>query len=132
MAHDAPADAWVRNQLALVLAEQTDEIKRRRALDLAELSVRQNPKAADSLATLGTVSFRLNRLDDAEKLLSAVFQNGQCQSDEVLTLARIEAARGKKDVVVPLLKKALAASGLFLERNEAKRWLEELEKTSNK
>jgi tetratricopeptide (TPR) repeat protein len=132
LAHDAPADAWVRNQLALVLVEQTDLTKRRRALDLAELSVRQNPKAADSLATLGTVSFRLNRLDDAEKLLSAVFQNGQCQSDDVLTLARVLAARGKKDVVVPLLKKALAASGLFLERNEAKQWLEELEKSTNK
>ena len=132
LAHDAPADAWVRNQLALVLAEQTVEIKRRRALDLAELSVRQNPKAADSLATLGTVSFRLNRLADAEKLLSAVFQSGQCQSDDLLILARVEAARGKKDMVVPLLKKALAAPGLFLERNEARRWLEELEKSPTK
>ncbi len=130
LAHDAPADAWLRNQLALALVEQTDEPKRRRALDLAELSVRQNPKAAGISAwrTLGTVYFRLNRLDDAEKLLAAVFQNGQSQSDDVLSLARVEAARGKKDVVVPLLKKALAASGLFLERNEAKRWLEDLEK----
>jgi tetratricopeptide (TPR) repeat protein len=128
LAHDAPADAWIRNQLALALVRQTDETKRRRALALAELSVRQNPKAADSLATLGTVYFRLNRLDDAEKLLAAVFQNGQSQSDDVLSLARVLAARGKKDVVVPLLKKALAASGLFLERNEAKRWLEDLEK----
>ncbi len=132
LAHDAPADAWVRNQLALALVEQTDETKRRRALELAELSVRQNPKAPDSLATLGTVSFRLNRLDDAEKLLSAVFQNGQSQSDDVLALARVEAARGKKDVVVPLLKKALAASGLFLERDEARRWLDELEKSAKK
>ncbi len=128
LAHDAPADAWVRNQLALALVEQTDGTKRRRALELAELSVRQNSKAPDSLATLGTVYFRLNRLDDAEKLLAAVFQNGQSQSDDVLALARVEAVRGKKDLVVPLLKKALAATGLFLERSEAKRWLEELEK----
>jgi tetratricopeptide (TPR) repeat protein len=66
LAHDAPADAWLRNQLALVLVEQTDESKRRRALELAELSVRQNPKAADALTTLGTVYYRINRLDDAE------------------------------------------------------------------
>ena len=96
LAHDAPADAWLRNQLALALAEQTDAAKRRRALDLAELSVRQNPKAADSLATLGTVYYRLNRLDDAEKLLAAVFQNGQCQSDGVLALARVEACAERK------------------------------------
>ena len=131
LSHNAPADAWVRNQLALALVQQTDETKRRRALDLAELSVRQNSKAPDSLATLGTVYFRLNRLDDAEKLLAAVFRNGQSQSDDVLALARVEAARGKKDVVVPLLKKALAASGMFLERDEAKRWLAELEKTKS-
>jgi tetratricopeptide (TPR) repeat protein len=128
MADEAPADTWVRNQLALVLAEQKDPAKQKRALELAELSVRQTPKAADAIATLGTVYFRLNRLDDAEKLLAAVVQNGRCQSDDVLALARVAAARGKKDAVVSLLKKALAASGLFLERNEAQRWLEDLEK----
>lgn len=131
MADLSPADAWARNQLALVLADQKDPAKRKRALELVELNVRQNPKAADSLATLGTVYYQLGRLEDAEKLLAAVFQNGQCQSDDVLTLARVEAVRGKKDLVVPLLKKALAASGLFLERNEAKRWLEELEKAKS-
>jgi tetratricopeptide (TPR) repeat protein len=127
MADESPADAWARNQLALVLAEQKDPAKQKRAAELAELSVRQHPKAGDSLATLGTVYFRLGRLDDADKLLAAVFQNGQCRSDDLLTLARVEAARGKKDAVVPLLKKALATPGLFLERNDARRWLEELE-----
>ena len=37
----------------------------------------------------------------------AVFQGGQSQSDDVLALARVEDARGKNDMVVPLLKKAL-------------------------
>jgi len=132
MTDESPADAWARNQLAIVLAEQNDPAKQTRAVELAELSARQDPKAADSLATLGTVYYRLGRLDDAEKLLAAVFQNGQCRSDDVLALARVEAAQGKKEVVVPLLKKALAASGLFLERNEAKRWLEDLENAKKK
>jgi tetratricopeptide (TPR) repeat protein len=131
MADEAPADSWARNQLALVLAEQKDPAKQKRALELAELSVRQNPKAADAIATLGTVYFRLNRLEDAEKLLTAVVQNGRCQSDDVLALARVGAARGKKDAVVPLLKRALAAPGLFLERSEAQRWLEDLEKAKS-
>jgi tetratricopeptide (TPR) repeat protein len=128
MADEAPADSWARNQLARVLAEQNDPVKHKRAVALAELSVLQNPKAADSIATLGSVYFRINRLDDAEKLLAALFQSGQCQSDDVLALARVEAARGKKDAVVPLLKKALSASGLFLERDEAERWLLDLER----
>ena len=109
---NAPADAWVRNQLALALvrANRRNQTPPGPGSGRTERAA-QNPKAPDSLATLGTVYFRLNRLDDAEKLLAAVFRNGQSQSDDVLALARVEAARGKKDVVVPLLKKALAASG---------------------
>jgi tetratricopeptide (TPR) repeat protein len=124
----SPGDAWARSQLALVLAEQADDAKKRRAVELAEQAVKLDPKSPRALATLGAVYFRVQRLEDAEKLLASVFQNGQSQSDDVLALARVEDARGKKDVVVPLLKKALGASGLFIERNEAKRWLEELEK----
>jgi len=77
LALESPGDAWVRNQLALVLAEQGDEVKRKRALELAELSVRQNPKALDALVTLGTVYYRLKRLDDAEKVLQAVYNSGK-------------------------------------------------------
>ena len=50
----------------------------------------------------------------------------------MLALARVEEARGKQDLVAPLLKKAIAVSGLFIERNEAKRWLEDLEKSTKK
>ena len=104
---EAPADAWLRNQLALVLVEQTDESKRRRALDLAELSVRQNPKAADSLATLGTVYYRLGRLDEAEKALQAVVNSGKGDSDAVYMLAHVKTDRGNTDAAQPLLKMAL-------------------------
>jgi predicted Zn-dependent protease len=128
----SPADAWGRSQFALVLAAQNDETKKRRALELAEQGVKLEPKSPRALATLGAVYFRTQRLDDAEKLLAAVFQSGQAQSDDVLALARVEDARGKKDLVAPLLKKAIAVSGLFIERNEAKRWLEEVEKSTKK
>jgi tetratricopeptide (TPR) repeat protein len=128
----SPGDAWGRSQLALVLAAQNDETKKRRAVEIAEQGAKLEPKSPRALATLGAVYFRTQRLDDAEKLLTAVFQSGQAQSDDVLALARVEDARGKKDLVAPLLKKAIAVSGLFIERNEAKRWLEEMEKSTKK
>jgi len=128
----SPGDAWGRSQFALVLAAQNDETKKRRAVELAEQGAKLEPKSPRALATLGAVYFRTQRLDDAEKLLAAVFQSGQAQSDDVLALARVEDARGKNDLVAPLLKKAIAVSGLFIERNEAKRWLEELEKSTKK
>jgi len=126
LAHDAPADAWVRNQLALVLVQQIDLHKRRRALELAELSVRQNPKAADSLATLGTVYYRLNRLDDAEKVLQAVVGSGQGDSDAAYVLARVRADRGHPEAAPALLKPALNASGVFIFRKDAREWLDRL------
>jgi len=129
---ELPGDSWVRSQLALVLAGQDDASQKRRAVELAELGAKLEPKSPRAAATLGVVYFRTGRLEDAEKLLASVFQSGQSQSDDVLALARVEDARGKKDVVVPLLKKALTASGLFIERNEAKRWLDDLEKATRK
>ena len=119
-------------QLALVLAGQDDAFQKRRAVELAEQGAKLEPKSPRAAATLGVVYFRTGRLEDAEKLLASVFQSGQSQSDDVLALARVEDARGKKDFVVPLLKKALTASGLFIERNEAKRWLDDLEKATRK
>jgi tetratricopeptide (TPR) repeat protein len=130
MADESPADAWPRNQLALVLAEQNDPAKRKRALDLAELSVRQNSKAADSLATLGTVDYRLGRHEDAQKLLEAVVASGKGSSDAAYILARVRAARGQADAVPKLLKLALSTTGIFIDRKDAQEWLDRLTPTS--
>ncbi|HEV3122190.1 MAG TPA: tetratricopeptide repeat protein [Isosphaeraceae bacterium] len=124
MSLESPADNWARNQLALALAEQPDEAKRRRALELAELSVRQNPKAADALATLGTVYYRLKRLDDAEKVLQNVFESGKGDSDAAYVLALVAAEKGNADKAEKLMKTALQAPGLFIYRKDAQQWLE--------
>jgi tetratricopeptide (TPR) repeat protein len=126
MVNDSPADAWARNQLALVLAEQNDPARRQRAVELAELSVRQNPKATDSLATLGTVYYRLGRLDDAEKLLQTIVGSGQGSSDAAFILAQVHTDRGQTGSVVPLLKMAINAQGMFISRRDAQQWLNRL------
>ena len=121
-----PGDVWVRNQLALVLAEQNDETKRRQALELAEQTVRQAPEAPNVQATLGMVYYRLHRLDEAEKALQAVLDSGHGSSDAAYILARVKADRGHAEVAPALLKAALAAPGLFLGRDDARQWLERL------
>jgi tetratricopeptide (TPR) repeat protein len=122
----SPADNWARNQLALALAEQPDEAKHRRALELAELTVRQNPKAADALATLGTVYYRLKRLDDAQKVLQTLFESGKGDSDAAFILALVLAEKGHADKAEPLVKAALQVPGLFIYRNDAQQWLNRL------
>ncbi len=132
LALESPGDAWVRNQLALVLAEQGDDVKRKRALELAELSVRQNPNALDALVTLGTVYYRLKRLDDAEKVLQAVYNSGKGNSDAAYILALVKSDRGQPDSAPALLKTALSAPGLFIYRKDAQQWLDRLTTKSSK
>jgi predicted Zn-dependent protease len=130
LARESPDDAWVRDQLALVLAEQDDEAKRRRALELAERNVREQPNDPRAMATLGTVYYRLHRLDEAEKVLQAVVEAGRGSSDAAYTLARVRADRGHPEGAPELLKTALAAPGLFVCRTEAQQWLDRLKAAS--
>jgi tetratricopeptide (TPR) repeat protein len=132
LAREAPGDAWVRNQLALVLIEQADDAKRRQALQLAELSVRQNSDDPSALATLGTVYYRLKRLEDAEKVLQIVVGSGKGNSDAAYILALVRADRGHAENAPALLKTALSAPGLFILRKEAQQWLDSLTTTTKK
>jgi predicted Zn-dependent protease len=126
LGQEAPGDAWVRSQWALVLAEQADEAKQRKALELAESIARQNPNDPDAIAALGTVYYRRQRLDEAEKLLQAVLDSGHGSSDTAYMLARIKADRGQPAGARDLLQAALAAPGLFVFRDEARQWLDRL------
>jgi predicted Zn-dependent protease len=132
LATESPGDAWVRNQLALVLAEQADADKLRRALELAELSVRQNPNAPEALATLGTVYYHQHRLDEAEKVLQAVLASGKANSDAAYILAHVRADRGNPDGATALLKTAIDAPGLFIFRKDAQQWFDRLTTASSK
>ena len=126
LAQESPGDAGLRNQLALVLAEQADDSKRRRAIELAELSVRQDPNSAEALTTLGIVYYRNKRLDDAAKVLQSVFASGRGNSDGAYVLALALSDQGHPENVATLLKSALEAQGLFVFRNDAQQWLDRL------
>ncbi len=123
---ESPGDAWARNQLALVLAEQTDDAKRRRALELAEELARRAPNDPEALTTLGTVYYRLRRLDAAESLLNAVLASGRASSETAYILARVRADRGHPEGAPALLDAALSAPGLFVFRDDARQWLDRL------
>jgi tetratricopeptide (TPR) repeat protein len=129
---ESPGDTWVRNELALVLAEQADDAKRRRALELAESNARRNPNDPDAMATLGTVYYRLHRFDQAEPLLQAVVASGRGSSDTAYVLARVSSDRGHPEAAPALLKAALASPGFFAFRNDARQWLDRLTTTITK
>ena len=128
LTQESPGDAGVRNQLAMVLAEQADDAKRRRAIELAELSVRQDPNSVDAVTTLGIVYYRNKRLDEAAKVLQSVFASGRGNSDGAYVLALALSDQGHPENVAALLKAALDAQGAFVFRNDAQQWLDRLPK----
>ena len=61
----APTDTFSRNHLALVLIDQGGKTQQEQAIANAELNAQANPKAAEALATLGYVYFKVKRLNEA-------------------------------------------------------------------
>jgi uncharacterized protein HemY len=118
-----PADFAASNQLALVLIEQADESKRRKAAQLAEMNARQYPKSAEALATLGWIAYRLGQLDNAEQLLRQAASGGQLSAEAAYYLAQVLITRGQNDEAKALLTGAIAAPGGFAYRVESRRWL---------
>lgn len=132
LAHqEAPADFSASNQLALVLAEQDDKIKHRRALQLAQLNYRLYPKSAEAISTLGRAYYRMGDLEKAEQALQAAVASGNSTSDSVFYLAQLRSDLGQDDEVKRLLKAALEAPGTFVFRSEAQEWLDRVTKESD-
>ncbi len=122
---DSPADYVASNQLALVLADQPDDAKRKQAVALAESNARQYPKLAEALATLGWAYSRLGRWDEAHQALRAASPEGRATPDTAYYLALVLEERGERDEAERLVRSALGAPpGLFALREDAKRWLD--------
>lgn len=114
-----PADGQACNLLALVLAEQGDEAKSKRALQLATVNARQFPDSQEAVATLGWVYFKAGRAEDAEKALSVAALGRKVSSDVAYMCASVLMTRGRADDARRLLSSALEAPGIFLYRQEA-------------
>jgi tetratricopeptide (TPR) repeat protein len=125
---EKPDLADAKNQLALVLAVSKDEARRRRALEIAEANTKANPRSAEYASTFAWVLFKLNRLDEAERLFQQVFQSGQVSSDAAYFYANVLGDRGRLDDVKRLLRGAVDSEGRFYYRQEANEWLKNLER----
>jgi tetratricopeptide (TPR) repeat protein len=123
--HESPADMSASNQLALVLVEQADAPKQKRALQLALVNARLAPESAETLSTLGWIYQRLGRLEEAERALRAAVKDGDASAETNYYLAHVLIDRGRPDEARPLLSSALRSSG-FLYRTEAQECLSRL------
>jgi Tfp pilus assembly protein PilF len=124
----APENFQASNDFALALAEQKDDVKRRRARQYAEDNLRKYPKVAQALSTYGWVAYKLDQMDEAEGALRAAISSAGAGAETAYYLAQVDVARKRYPEAKLLLARALKEPGPFAMRAEAKALLEQIEK----
>ena len=124
---DDPADPSAAWNLALALAESDDPVKRGRAVELAEASVRSHPESAEAYAVLGWCHRQAGRPADAEKALTLAAAAGEVRLDTAYFMARVLADRGDTAEALTQVTGALQSRGPFAYRADAETLKAELE-----
>jgi tetratricopeptide (TPR) repeat protein len=118
----APADFSASNQLALILADMSDEASKKQALQYAEVNARQYQNNIAALSTYGFCLYRTGNSNQARQVLLKCTANAQVTPDIVyfLALTLADDPTIPKDETTRLLKNALDSKGFFFYRKEAK------------
>ena len=126
----APTNGTVINQLALLLIDQPDEDKRRRALEFAGMNAKLNNENAEAQITLAWVLYQMGRMADANATLRNAIQLGNMGPDGYYLLAKMLSEQNQADAAKQFLEQALGAesSGIFIHRRDAEELLASLNK----
>lgn len=112
-----PANFAVSNNLALVLAEQTEPAKKQRALELAMLTFNNNKQnqqlAVEAAATVGWTYYKAGKLAEAEQALQAVIQSNQLTPDSAYYVATVLSDRGRNADALNIVNEALKTPVFF-------------------
>ena len=109
LADDAPADSWARNQLSLVLADQNDAAKQKKAMELAELSVRAGPQGRQLRSRRSAPSsFSSTGSTMPKKCCKPSSPAARETPTQPMSWHAVQADRGHADDAGPLLKMALS------------------------
>lgn len=137
MNQEQPDDFFAANFLALVLADAklpdgaNDDTKRLKAVRIAEMNARLNPKSPVALATLGWAYYNAGRNIEAAKLFGALEQeqNVQVSPDTAYYMAKTFASLPSDQFpnalgrAKSLLELAVKSTGVFRYKQEARSWL---------
>jgi tetratricopeptide (TPR) repeat protein len=126
----SPSNAVAANQLALVLAQQGGDTKRRRALELAENNLRQFTNNQDVAATLGWLYTLAGRNEEATRIFQAIAQSGTVSSDIAYFMALLASRTGNPAAATKTLRSALETQGPFAFRDDAEQLYQQLSQTA--
>jgi len=121
-----PASFAASNNLAIALAEQMDDKKKRQALEFAENNRKLHPKSAEAASTYGWALYQNGRLDEAERVLKEALA-APPHNPDMLYYARAVIDNGRVEFGTRLLTAALESKAPFVNRNKAAAELERLQ-----
>ncbi len=118
----APTNGSVRNQLALLLIRQIDNVKKRRALEYAGINAKLNPNDAEANITLAWVFYQAGRSKEAGTALRKGLQLGNLNPDSGYLVAKMLVEQNQASAAKQILDNALnkKSSGIFVYREDAK------------
>jgi len=122
----APQNFDAVNQLALFLIEQPDESDKNRAVQLAEMNMRQHRNNSEAAASLGWIYYQVGRTKESQQLLNAALKTGRLSADSSFFIGKIFYDRGQNDATRKLLETALQSKKVFVNRTEAERILQSI------
>ena len=128
LVRDHPSFAFATVNLALVLAESGDANGKRRAAELADGFVKQNPRDSEARAVLGYCLLKADRAADAEAAAKVALGMGVRSPDAAYFVAKILADRGTAEDAHKVAKAACESKDGFVYRKEAEAMVAELEK----
>jgi tetratricopeptide (TPR) repeat protein len=129
----SPTHSGVINNLALVLVEMPNDA-RERALEFAELGVKQSGNSREAMGTLGWIYYRLNRRREAERFLTAAMTLPDGSPSKTMTsemayyLAHLAKEQGNIPEAIAMLTDALNTELPFAYRKPAEEFLAKLSK----
>ncbi len=114
-----PSNVDAANLLALALIESQNEGKRRRALELARISVGIAPKNSASVSVLGWVYHKLGNTQSAAQHLNPVAQQRRLSPESAYFVAQFLADQGNDKNAMMYLNAISNNPGIFLYRRQA-------------
>ncbi|MBN2579758.1 MAG: tetratricopeptide repeat protein [Pirellulales bacterium] len=117
------------NNLALALAEQKDESKKRRALGYAKNNLEQyqnTRNAGEAASTLGRVLYNMGNKSEAQRALEAALKQQNFEPDTLYYYAVVLNDQGSKEQAKKFLESALKSTRPFTMKPEAKLLYEQL------
>lgn len=126
-----PSNNATMASMAVSLIEQSDEGKRRQALEYATMNLRllndrSQQSGRDAAVTMAWVLYRLGNVVQAERTLRDALAGGGVGFDSAYFAAQILSERGQAEASIQLLKPALATKRLFPSRKAAEALLAKL------